>query len=107
MGAVERVAAAGEWRTNIALGGSRRPTVPTARACGLATQAAAALEGDLVGIDLLPHANGDYVVLEVNGAVDFTTEYSLDGRDVFDVVAGIVASDANALDVGATRSCGG
>lgn len=42
------------------------------------------------------------MVLEVNGAVDFTMGYSLVGRDVFDEVAGIVASDANALDIGAT-----
>jgi RimK family alpha-L-glutamate ligase len=95
VGAIERVAAAGEWRTNIALGGSRRPTIPTPRACALATAAAAALAGDLVGVDLLPLGNGDYVVLEVNGAVDFTHEYSLLGRDVFDEVARIVtASDA-------------
>jgi ribosomal protein S6--L-glutamate ligase len=107
VGAIERVAAEGEWRNNVALGGSRRPAMPTQRACVLATETAAALAGDVVGVDLLPLANGDYVVLEVNGAVDFTTEYSLDGRDVFDEVAGIVASDANALDVGATRSCGG
>jgi glutathione synthase/RimK-type ligase-like ATP-grasp enzyme len=73
--------------------------MPTQRACALATEAAAALAGDVVGVDLLPLANGDYVVLEVNGAVDFTTESSLVGRDVFDEVAGIVTLDATALDV--------
>jgi glutathione synthase/RimK-type ligase-like ATP-grasp enzyme len=76
--------------------------MPTQRACALATEAAAALAGDVVGVDLLPLANGDYVVLEVNGAVDFTTEYSLVGRDVFHEVAGSVTLDATALDVGGT-----
>jgi RimK family alpha-L-glutamate ligase len=102
VGAIERVAAAGEWRTNIALGGSRRPTTPTPRACVLATFAAAAVAGDLVGVDLLPLANGDYVVLEVNGAVEFTTDYSLAGRDVFEEVAKVVACEATEIDLGAT-----
>lgn len=56
----------------------------------------------LVGVDLLPLANGDYVVLEVNGAVELTTDYSLAGRDVFEEVAKAVACDETAIDVGAT-----
>jgi ribosomal protein S6--L-glutamate ligase len=82
VGAVERVAAPGEWRTNIALGGSRRATRPSAEACLLAIDAAAAVGGDLVGVDLLPDERGPRVV-EINGAVDFTDQYALDGRDVF------------------------
>ena len=86
-GAIERVAADGEWRTNIALGGWRRQTDPPPEACALAVEAAAALGGDLVGVDLLPDARGGWTVLEINGAVDFTHEYSLDGGDVFAEVA--------------------
>jgi ribosomal protein S6--L-glutamate ligase len=82
VGAVERVAAPGEWRTNISLGGSRRPATPSPEACGLAIRAAAAVGGELVGVDLLPDERGPRVV-EINGAVDFTDEYALDGRDVF------------------------
>jgi RimK family alpha-L-glutamate ligase len=86
VGAIERVAADGEWRTNIALGGWRRPTEPPPAACALAVEAAAAIGGDLVGVDLLPHGES-WVVLELNGAVDFTSEYSLNGSDVFASVA--------------------
>ena len=57
---------------------------PDARATAIA--AAAAVGADLVGVDLLPSDAG-WVVLELNGAVDFTTDYSLEGRDVFDEVA--------------------
>jgi RimK family alpha-L-glutamate ligase len=95
VGAIERVAAPGEWRTSVALGGSRRrvPSVPPV-AGAFALTAAAAVEADLVGVDLLPLPNGGYTVLEVNGAVDFTSEYSLGGQDVFDAIAEIVASDS-------------
>ena len=72
----------------------------------LATFAAAAVESDFVGVDLLPLANGDYVVLEVNGAVELTAEYSLGRRDVFEEVARVIARDPTPLDVGATGSCG-
>jgi glutamate carboxypeptidase len=82
VGAVERVAAPGEWRTNISLGGSRRPCVPSAAATALAEAAAAAVGGDLVGIDLLPTDDG-YVVLEVNAAVEFDATYSTPGSDVY------------------------
>jgi [lysine-biosynthesis-protein LysW]---L-2-aminoadipate ligase len=92
VGAIERHAKPGEWRTNVALGGRRRPASPDGRAHELALAAARAVGGDLVGIDLLPTPDGDYAVLEVNGAVDFTDEYSLDGGDVFEEVAGVLAA---------------
>jgi RimK family alpha-L-glutamate ligase len=85
VGAIRRVAAPGEWRTNIALGGHRQPAIPPPEACELALAAAAAIGGDLVGVDLLPTADGGWTVLEINGAVDFTSEYSL-GRDIFDEI---------------------
>jgi RimK family alpha-L-glutamate ligase len=83
VGAVKRVAAPGEWRTNIALGGSRRAFDPPPQACLTALGAAAAVGTDLVGVDLLPDAEGGWKVLELNGAVDFTAEYSLRGEFVF------------------------
>jgi RimK family alpha-L-glutamate ligase len=82
VGAVRRIAAEGEWRTNVALGAERESTEPPQAAREIAVAAAAAVEGDLVGVDLMPTTDGGWVVIEVNGAVEFTDEYSL-GRDIF------------------------
>jgi [lysine-biosynthesis-protein LysW]--L-2-aminoadipate ligase len=92
VGAVQRVAAPGEWRTNVALGGHREAVSdvpPVARE--LALLAAVACDADLVGVDLLPRGDG-WVIIELNGAVDFTAEYA-DG-DVFAAAAGALAAVA-------------
>ena len=85
VGAVRRHAAEGEWRTNVALGAEREATAPPQAAREIAVAAAAAVEGDLVGVDLMPTRDGGWLVIELNGAVEFNDEYSLD-RDVFSAV---------------------
>lgn len=82
VGAISRVAAKGEWRTNVSLGGARVPVDPSLEALSLAVRAAAAAGTELVGVDLLPDGAGGWTVLELNGAVDFTSEYRID-RDPF------------------------
>jgi [lysine-biosynthesis-protein LysW]--L-2-aminoadipate ligase len=83
VGAVRRIAAPGEWRTNVALGAIRQPVEPAPEACALAIAAARAIEADLVGVDLLPAPGGGHVVIELNGAVEFNERYAFDGGDVF------------------------
>lgn len=82
VGAIERIAAAGEWRTNVALGAARAPVRPAPEATRLAIAAASAIGADFVGVDLLPVDEG-YVVLELNGAVEFDNAYDIDGNDVY------------------------
>ena len=97
IGAVSRVAAPGEWRTNVALGAVRAPLPdPPAEACALAIAAAEAVDGKLVGVDLLPTPGGGYVVLELNGACDFTAEYSRED-DVFASAVLALAEDAGGV----------
>jgi RimK family alpha-L-glutamate ligase len=81
VGAAKRIAAPGEWRTNVALGASAVPTTPPPVAGRLALAAAAASGLDLVGVDLLPTGPGGFCVIELNGAVDFRPVYSFRGRD--------------------------
>jgi len=82
IGAARRIAAEGEWRTNVSLGGASEPVSPPPLARSLAIAAAAAVRADLVGVDLLPTRTG-YVVSEINGAVDFRPWYALDAGDVY------------------------
>ena len=91
VGAIRRVAAPGEWRTNISLGGHREPVSdPPEEACALAVAAARASGASLLGVDLLPTPEGTWTVVELNGAVEFTPEYSVSG-DVFGAVAAALA----------------
>lgn len=90
VGAAERIAAWDQWRTNVSLGGTARPIAPGGGARSLAIEAAAALGAELVGVDLLPARDG-WVVLELNGAVDFDSRYSLSGRDLFADLADVLA----------------
>lgn len=90
VGAIKRVAAPGEWRTNLALGGTRVPFSPPPAAIKLSEAAARSIGADLVGVDLLPTGPGRFSVLELNGAVDFGHEYSL-GPDVFAAALGALA----------------
>jgi RimK family alpha-L-glutamate ligase len=91
VGAVERQAPPGEWRTNVSLGARRVPAVPSPEARDLAIRAAEGVGLDFLGVDLVFRADGSVVVLEVNGAVDFTAEYGLDGADPFELAAATLA----------------
>jgi RimK family alpha-L-glutamate ligase len=107
VGAARRVAAEGEWRTNVSLGGRLEPARPTDAESTLAIAAARAIGIDLAGVDLLP-VDGGQVVLELNGAVDFDERYSLRGGDVYlDAAAAlglIQSAEMSATSALATRS---
>ena len=77
----------------MALGAQRLPADPPQAVRELALAAAAAAETDLVGIDLMPTRDGGWVVIEMNGAVEFTDAYSLD-RNVFSAAAEALADAA-------------
>jgi RimK family alpha-L-glutamate ligase len=88
LGAIERRAPDGEWRTNVAIGGSATPfELPDAWA-QLALRAATAVGADYAGVDLLPSRDGRIFVLEVNGIPGWEGLQTATG---IDVAAAIVA----------------
>jgi RimK family alpha-L-glutamate ligase len=91
IGAARRIAPSGEWRTNAALGAEVVPAEAPPLAQALALAAVSAARADLMGIDLLPTGNG-FVVLELNGAVDFRPVYSTEG-DVFSAAVAALLGD--------------
>jgi RimK family alpha-L-glutamate ligase len=82
LGAIERQAPPGDWRTNVARGGAARAIdVPEAWA-RLAVRAAAVVGADYAGVDLLPSSTGDVFVLEVNGIPGWQGLQEATGIDV-------------------------
>jgi ribosomal protein S6--L-glutamate ligase len=76
-----RVAAAGEWRSNIAHGATQHRINLTPAEGALAEDAACALGLDHAGIDILRTTRGP-VILEVNSYPDFTKMLSCPGEDL-------------------------
>jgi RimK family alpha-L-glutamate ligase len=67
IGAIERVAPAGQWRTNVARGATTQRFQLPPEWHAIALRAAAAVGADYAGVDLLQARDGSLFVLEVNG----------------------------------------
>ncbi len=83
-GAMERVT--DSWRANIARGARPRAVTLSEDERGLALGAAAALEVDVAGVDLLVALDGTGVVLEVNGIPGWQALQSVCDRDLTQLV---------------------
>jgi len=85
-GAMER--ATDSWRANIARGARPRAVTLSEDERGLALAAADAVEADVSGVDLLVGADGEAVVLEVNGIPGWQALQSVCERDLTQLVVG-------------------
>ena len=70
-----------DWRTNLARGGIGEPFCPPAAWLDLARRTAALLGVEVAGVDLVPDAAGDPVVLEVNAVPGWRGLASATGLD--------------------------
>jgi len=82
LGAIERRAPAGEWRTNVAIGGSATAVDISPEVEQVALRAAAAVGADYAGVDVLPARDGALYVLEVNGIPGWEGLQQATGLDV-------------------------
>ena len=92
--AMRRIATAGEWRTNVSLGGRPEPFEPPAAWCDMARRATAALGADVAGVDLLPATDGRLLVLEVNAVPGWRGLEAATEADVTGAVADLLARAA-------------
>lgn len=94
--AIRRIAAAGEWRTNVSLGGRPEAFTPPQAWIDLARRAAREVSADVAGVDLLPATDGRVLILEVNAVPGWRGLEAATGSDV----AGAVAAHLERTAVG-------
>ena len=82
VGAIERRADGGDWRTNVSRGGSASSFDLPPDWAMLALRAVAAIGADYAGVDLLPSKDGTVFVLEVNGIPGWQGLQQATGIDV-------------------------
>jgi ribosomal protein S6--L-glutamate ligase len=83
LGAIRRLAPAGDWRTNVALGGRPEPCRLDPERERLALDAARAVGAEMAGVDLLDDLDrGGPVVLEVNAVPGWKALAGATGVDV-------------------------
>jgi RimK family alpha-L-glutamate ligase len=96
VGAIERVAPAGDWRSNVSRGATARPAALPETWSALAIRAADVIGADYAGVDLLPRSSsagpsvpdGDEpFVLEVNGIPGWEGLQAATGIDVAGAIA--------------------
>ena len=87
IGAIERRAGDGGWRTNISRGGEARTVELSPEWSALALRAARAVGAEYAGVDLLPARDGTVYVLEVNGIPGWSGLQHATGVDVAGAIA--------------------
>ena len=103
VGAIERLAPAGEWRTNVSLGGGAAAVTLPDEWSTLAVRAAGVVGADYAGVDLLPSVDGRVFVLEVNGIPGWEGLQRATGIDVAGSLVALLESRVGARAAGATR----
>jgi RimK family alpha-L-glutamate ligase len=87
LGAIERRAPPGDWRSNVSRGGSASAVQLPAEWEAIALRAAAAVGADYAGVDLLPADDRGVFVLEVNGIPGWRGFGRATGVDVAGAIA--------------------
>jgi ribosomal protein S6--L-glutamate ligase len=87
--------ARGDWRTNVAQGGSGEVVRLGADEERLALRAAAALGAPMAGVDLLPGPDGEWYVIEVNAVPGWRALAPVTGIDVAQAIVRFLADESS------------
>jgi ribosomal protein S6--L-glutamate ligase len=93
LGAIRRHATAGEWRTNVAVGGRAEATRIDAATGALAIRAARAVGARIAGIDLLTGRDDCPIVIEVNAVPGWKALGAATGLDVAAEILRLLGGD--------------
>jgi len=96
LAAIERRAAEGDWRSNVARGATAVAFDAPAEWQQMAVRAAAAIGADYAGVDLLSTPDGRVYVLEVNGIPGWEGLQRATGLDVAGAIVDHVAARVGA-----------
>jgi [lysine-biosynthesis-protein LysW]--L-2-aminoadipate ligase len=80
--AIYRYAGDGEWKTNMALGGHAESCPVTKELEDICLKATNALEGEIVGVDLMESKDKGLMVHEVNNTTEFKNTVRVTGVDI-------------------------
>jgi [lysine-biosynthesis-protein LysW]--L-2-aminoadipate ligase len=80
--AIYRYSGHDEWKTNMALGGKAEPCAVTNELEDLCLKAAAAVQGEMVGVDLMESDEVGLMVHEVNSTTEFKNTVRVTGVDI-------------------------
>ena len=97
LGAIERQAPPGDWRTNVARGGTARTFALPQDWAQLALRAAAAVGAEYAGVDLLPSRRGEVFVLEVNAIPGWQGLQQATGLDVADALVRLLEAKTRTI----------
>jgi ribosomal protein S6--L-glutamate ligase len=87
---MKRLAAGGDWRTNVSQGGRPEAFTPPREWVDLAVRAAAVVGAEVAGVDLLPNRDGRPVVLEVNAVPGWQGLQTVESSDLAAIVAAAI-----------------
>lgn len=80
--AIYRYSGQGQWKTNMALGGKAEPLKPTKEMEDICIKAKQAVQGQIVGIDLMESEEKGLVVHEVNNTTEYKNTVRVTGVDI-------------------------
>ena len=93
--AMRRIAADGEWRTNIARGGKAELFTPPSEWIQLAHAAAQAVGAHIAGVDILPGRDGSIWVLEVNAVPGWRALQTVTSKNISAAILSTIRDHCN------------